>query len=420
MTVRQVAYFSAGYPRVTDAFITREMTGVEACGIAVHSFAVRAPGDDKITGPEQQAERDRTTYLLGRNPADYPRALAAAARRWPRGFASASKLARETRRVGVEGGVRQGAYLVEAAVLALELADRGIDHLHNHFADSSCTVAMLASEICGIPFSFTIHGPAIFFEPAEWSLDHKLARAEFVAAISAFAKSQLSIYGDPDHWDRIHIVHCGVEDLQPMEAERDESRLELLFVGRLEPVKGIAVLFDAVASMVAAGTNVRLTVAGDGSIRSRLETRAAELRLGDAVRFVGYRSQPQIRQHLAESDALVLPSFNEGVPVALMEAMSQERAVVATSVGGVTELVKDGENGLVVRPGDPDELARALTVLARDPELRRRMGVEGRRFVRAEFDSLTEARRLVTLFRDAPSQRGVLRPEPAPLAADHT
>lgn len=410
MAVKTVAYLSGGYPRVTDAFITREIAGVEACGITVERFAVRAPDDDKMTGPEQRRERDLTTYLLGGSKAELATPVVRAAIRSPKRFVSAAKLALHTRRVGVEGSVRHVAYFVEAAVLAGHLRARKVDHLHNHFSDSSCTVAMLASELSGVPYSFTIHGPAIFFEPREWSLETKMNTVAFCAAISAFAKAQASIYCDPSRWDLIHVVHCGVDDLRPAADERDPERLELLFVGRLEPVKGIAVLLESVGKLVAAGRNVRLTVAGDGALRSDLERRAASL--GDAVRFVGYRSQPEIRQHLAESDALVLPSFAEGVPVSLMEAMSQERAVVATSVGGVTELVKHGVNGLVVHPGDPIALADALTTLADDPELRRTMGLAGRETVRADFDSATEARRLVALFRDPEGTRGIVRPDP--------
>lgn len=416
MTVQKVAYLSAGYPRVTDAFITREIAGVEACGITVERFAVRAPDDDKMTGPDQRRERDLTTYLLDRPKGDFVTAVAKAFARSPKRFVSAARLALFTRRVGIEGSVRHLAYFVEAAVLAGLLREREVDHLHNHFSDSSCTVAMLASELSGVPYSFTIHGPAIFFEPREWSLETKMNTVAFCAAISTFAKAQASIYCDPSRWDRIHVVHCGVDDLRPAATDdRDPSRLELLFVGRLEPVKGILVLLEAIGRLVAAGRNVRLTVAGDGALRSDLERRAAALGLGDAVRFVGYRSQPEIREHLAASDALVLPSFAEGVPVSLMEAMSQERAVVATSVGGVTELVRHGVNGLVVHPGDPVALAEALSTLADDPELRRTMGLAGRETVRAEFDSATEARRLVALFRDPEGTRGIVRPEPVAL-----
>lgn len=416
MAVKTVAYLSGGYPRVTDAFITREIAGVESCGIKVERFAVRAPDDDKMTGPEQRRERELTTYLLDRSKAAYAKAVVEALVRSPPRFVSAVRLALFTRRVGVEGSIRQVAYFVEAAVLAGLMKQRKVDHLHNHFSDASCTVAMLASVLVGLPYSFTIHGPAIFFEPREWSLETKMNTVTFCAAISTFAKAQASIYCDPSRWDLIHVVHCGVDDLRPADTDdRDPSRLELLFVGRLEPVKGILVLLEAVGKLVAAGRSVRLTVAGDGALRNDLEQRADGLGLGNAVRFVGYRSQPEIREHLAESDALVLPSFAEGVPVSLMEAMSQERAVVATSVGGVTELVHHGVNGLVVHPGDPVALAEALTTLADDPELRHAMGVAGRETVRSEFDSATEARRLVALFRDPDAARGVVRPEPVPL-----
>jgi glycosyltransferase involved in cell wall biosynthesis len=411
-----VAYMGSGYPRVTDAFITREIAGVEACGITVERFAIRAPAEDKITGPDQRRERDLTTYLLGGSKPAMAIAVAKVAIRSPRRFMSSVKLALATRRAGIDGSLRHLAYFVEAAVLAGHMRQRKVDHLHNHFCENPCTVSMLASEMTGIPYSFTIHGPAIFFGPVEWALETKMNHVTFSVAISMFAKSQASIYCDPSRWDTIHVVHCGVEDLQASETdERDPARLELLYVGRLEPVKGVPVLFDAVRQLVDSGRNVRLTVVGNGALREDLERRTDGLGLGDAIRFVGYRSQPEIRQHLAESDALVLPSFAEGVPVSLMEAMSQERAVVATSVGGVTELVKHGVNGLVVTPGDPLALAEALMTLADDVDLRHAMGVAGRATVRAEFDSATEARRLVALFRDPEGTRGIVRPNPVAL-----
>lgn len=408
-----VAYLTGEYPRATDTFIQREIAAVEACGVAVERFAVRRPGTEHQVGPEQALERDRTTYLLEQPKGAMARALAAAWRRSPAGFARAVRLAVATRRLGAKGAFRQVAYFVEAATLAEELRARGVDHLHNHFADSSCTVAMLASELSGVPFSFTLHGPGIFFEANEWHLGTKLERAAFCAAISNFARSQASLFCDPSVWPRIRIVHCGVGDPAasgggvgevgapaPTEdvGQVGGRPVELLFVGRLDQVKGVLVLFDAVAGLVAEGRDVRLTLVGDGPQRADLERRTKELGLGARVEFAGYRSQAEVQEHLAAADVFVLPSFAEGVPVSLMEAMARATPVVATNVGGVTELVRDGVNGLVVAPGDVDALAAAIARLESDASLRAAMGADGERTVRAEFDSVTEASRLVGLF----------------------
>ncbi|MFN8051767.1 MAG: glycosyltransferase family 4 protein [Acidimicrobiales bacterium] len=411
-----VGYLTGGYPRVTDSFIRREIHGVEDCGIRVERFAVRRPDDRSMVSDAQRRERELTTYLLGRGPAEYARALTRAARRSPRRFAAAAALAARTRRLGASGSFRQLAYFVEAAVLADLMTERGVDHLHDHFADASCTVAMLASALSGIPYSFTIHGPAIFFEPHLWHLDAKLRTATFCAAISSFARSQASLFCEPETWDRLHVVHCGVDptDTSPAVERTDGRPVELLFVGRLEPVKGLLVLLDAVHRLVRDGDDVHLTIVGDGAERGDIEARTAELGLAAAVRFAGYRSDAEVRDHLAAADVFVLPSFAEGVPISLMEALAQEVVVVATNVGGVTELVRHDENGLVVPPGDADALAAALRTLAHDGDLRTRLGAAGARRVRAEFDSAVEARRLVALIRDPDGLRGVVRPEPVP------
>jgi len=413
----KVAYLTGEYPRATDTFIQREILAVERCGVDVERFAVRRPGDEHMVGERQRSERDLTTYLLEQPSSSYAGVLARAFRRSPRRFLGALRLAVRTRRLGPRGAAKQGAYFVEAAVLAELMAERDVDHLHNHFADSSCTVAMLASELSGTTYSFTLHGPAIFFEPNEWHLGTKLETAAFCATISNFARSQACLFSPSEVWPRIRIVHCGVDEAEPADTTASDGPCQLLFVGRLDAVKGVVVLFDAVASLIAAGNDLHLTLVGDGPQRSELERRSVELGIASSVTFAGYRNQEQVQQHLRESDVFVLPSFAEGVPVSLMEAMAMSLPVVATNVGGVTELVRDGRNGKVVAPGDAVALEAAIAELAADPDLRRRLGEVGCATVRADFDSLTEARRLVTLFGDPASPSpGMVRPTPAPLA----
>lgn len=409
----RVAYLTGEYPRATDAWIQREVGALRDRGVVVDTFAVRRPGDEHLVGPEQRAERARTTYLFDhlRSPgllAAHGRLLAAS----PRRYVAALRLAAATRRAGLRGSLYQLAYFAEAGVLADEVRRRHIPHLHNHFGDSSCTVAMLAAELGGKTFSFTLHGPGIFFEPHTWRLDEKLRRAAFCACISYFCRSQAAIFADPDDLDRLHIVHCGVDpaSLEPVAHEGEGSRL--LFVGRLTEVKGLAVLLESMRTIMKAHPGARLTVVGDGPERDRFEALARELGLDGSVEFVGYRSQHEVAEHLADTDVFVLPSYAEGVPVTLMEALGSAVPVVATQVGGVSELVADGHNGFIVKPGDPDELGDRLVALLADAELRQRFGTAGRRTVEADFANATEAARLETLFRNTVS--GVptaLRPE---------
>lgn len=415
--VVRVAYLTGEYPRATDGWIQREIAALRDHGVVVDSFAVRRPGDEHLVGPEQRLERSRTTYLYEQLRS--PRTALVHLRhliRSPRRYAEGLRVMWRTKRPGVIGGIYQLAYFAEAGLLADEIRRRGIPHLHNHLGDSSCSVAMLASTLGGFSYSFTLHGPAIFFEPYTWRLDEKIARAAFCACISYFSRSQAAIFASPDHLDRLHIVHCGIvpETFRPVEHAGTGQRL--LFVGRLAELKGLAVLLEAMVPVLLDFPGVRLTVVGDGPQRARFESLARRLGIGESVRFTGYRSQSEVAEHLSETDVFVLPSYAEGVPVTLMEASASSVPVVATRVGGIGELVEDGVSGYLVRPGDPDELADRLKRLIADADLRRRLGAAGRAKVEAEFTNRDESARLRTLFANAIAGRpSPLRPplEPA-------
>ncbi|MFW2542732.1 glycosyltransferase family 4 protein [Primorskyibacter sp. 2E107] len=390
MTLPKLAYLTGEYPRASDTFIQREVAALRALGHEVLTCSIRTTGAEHLVGPEQRAEHQGTVKVL--DACKSPLRLLKAHGRWlraPSRYFRALKLAWQTAPKGVKGRVYNLIYFAEAGVLADELANRGVQHLHNHIAKASCTVAMLASALCGIPYSFTIHGPDIFFEPHHWRIDEKAARAAFVVCISDFCRSQLMCFADQAHWDRFHIVHCGVEPDRYGTAAHDGARL--LFVGRLAAVKGLPVLLEALKALPG---DWRLTVIGDGPDRAALEAQAK----GMPVDFLGYKSQSEVADVLANTDVFVLPSFAEGVPVVLMEAMASGVPVVTTRIAGVPELVADGFSGRLVPPGDAAQLGAALTALLSDPDMRRRMGRAGQGTVREDFNIQTEAARLSRLF----------------------
>jgi colanic acid/amylovoran biosynthesis glycosyltransferase len=412
----RVAYLTGEYPRATDTWIQREIASLRAQGVTVDGFAVRRPGREHLVGPEQEGETGRTTYLYPQlRTMGLPLAHLGLAVRSPRRYLGALRLAWQTRRPGVHGTAYQLVYLLEAGILAAAVRRRRIRHLHNHFGDSSCTVAMLAAELGGFTFSFTLHGPGIFFEAHTWRLDEKFRRAAFVACISWFCRSQAAIFAPPDCLDRLHIIHCGVQpDALDRRSHGDDGH-ELLFVGRLAEVKGVAVLLEALAEVAKVHPDVHLTLVGDGPERDRFEQLVGQRGIDDLVTFAGYRSQGEVARHLAETDVFVLPSFAEGVPVTLMEALGAAVPVVATQVGGVSELVDQGVNGFVVRPGDPEPLARRLIELLGDPGLRQRFGDAGRALVTTDFANPTEAARLRALFANTLAELpSPIRPEPLP------
>ena len=412
-----IVYLTGTYPAVSHTFIQREVAALRAQGWEIHTCSVRrAP--DKDINHDQQDELASTFFVLeaAKSPAHLMSCLWDQIRRSPGATWRALRLAWRIRAPGSRAALWQLFYFLEAVVLARHLRSVGARHLHNHFVDSSCTVAMLTSELTGIPFSFTLHGPTELFEPGLWALDEKVARAAFSAHISHFARSQAMLFSDPAHWDRMRIVHCGI-DPERYGTEKSSARAgkRLVFVGRLAAVKGVAILLDAFAKIHREHPDATLTLVGDGPERADLEARAQALDLSQHITFTGYLGQEDVAKTLDASDLLILPSFAEGVPVVLMEAMATRLPVIASRVAGVQELVEDGISGYVLPPGDTDTLAVALDRLLSDPTLCTEMGAAGRARVEADFDIAKEAAWLGTLF--ASSLDGTLpkslRPDPS-------
>ena len=396
-----IAYMTGEYPRATDTFIQREVAGLRGNGVHVQTFSIRRPHNKENVGPETEAEKGRTYYVFPPRPAKILAAHARLLYSRPGAYLRALKTALTVRPAGLKPLVWQGAYFVEAGVVADQVCRQGLTHLHNHFSNSSCSVAMLAAEMGGFTFSFTMHGPAEFFEPHYWRIDEKIRRALFVACISHFCRSQAMIFGPQDKWDRMHIVHCGVDPALFAPAAHAGVGTRLLFVGRLAGVKGLPMLLDAVARVKETHPGVRLAVAGDGPDRQRLVDQAKRLGIEANVEFLGYRSQAQVRELLQRTDVFVMGSFAEGVPVVLMEALAAGVPVVATQIAGIPELVEPGVNGLLVPPGDAGSLAAAIGKLVADPALRAEFGRNGRVKVAAEFNIHREAARLGAILTSA-------------------
>jgi colanic acid/amylovoran biosynthesis glycosyltransferase len=397
----RIAYMTGQYPRATDTFIQREVAALRSRGVHVQTFSIRKPASKENVGPEQEAERERTFYVLPPCPwamfTSHLRLLLGNPGRYFR----ALRTMLTVRPPGLKAFVWQCAYFAEAGIVARRVRELGIVHLHNHFSNSSCSVAMLAAEMGGFTFSFTMHGPAEFYEPKYWRIDEKTRRALFVACISHFCRSQAMVFAPQEKWDRLHIVHCGVDPALFQPRRHAGRGSQLLFVGRLAGVKGLPILLEALAKLKERHPDIHLNVAGDGPDRARLEEQARRLGVADNVTFLGYQSQQQIRELLARTDVFVMTSFAEGVPVVLMEAMAAEVAVVATRIAGIPELVEDGVSGLLVPPADAAAVVGGVEELLNDSALRSQFGQAGRQKVEQEFNISTESERLCRVLTSA-------------------
>ncbi len=390
-----IAYLVNQYPKTSHAWIRREIRALEAKGFRIERFSVRRVREE-LVDPDDRVEAQRTHFLLEQGPLGLAGAVLSTGLRDPRRFARAFALAFRQGWRSPRGLAVHFVYLAEACLLLRELRARGSRHLHAHFASNSATVALLTHALGGPPYSFTFHGPEIFEFPAFEALRAKIHGAAFAVAISHHGRSTLMRWSDPVHWPRIHLVHCGIDRSfldHPATPLPDVRRL--VCVARLDPVKGHFVLLDALARLMAQGHGFELALVGGGALEADVRRRAAELGLGDRVRFLGWLDGAGVRREILAARLMVLPSFDEGLPVVFMESYALRRAVVSTFIAGIPELVVPGRSGWVVPAGSVDHLVDALraALQANDGELAE-LAERGRAQVVAEHDIDGEARKL--------------------------
>ena len=399
----RIGYFINQYPKVSHSFIRREILALERLGAVVERMALRG-WKDHVVDAEDVAEQAKTFYVLQRGVAGLIRAVLVQVLRDPLASFKAMAQAVRMSRGSDRPLVYHLAYLAEACSLLAHLRFQPVQHVHAHFGTNSAEVVVLARIMGGPPYSFTVHGPEEFDSPASLHLKDKIERAAFVVAISSYGRSQLYRWIGHEHWKRIQVVHCGLDKgfHESAESAPVADTPRLVCVGRLCEQKGQLILLEAVRQLGERGVCFELVLAGDGEMRSELERQISVYGLQEQVRITGWISSQQVRVELQAARAMVLPSFAEGLPVVIMEAMALERPVVSTTVAGIPELVRQGVDGWLVAAGDVDALAETLAqVLKADISSLREMGRQGRERVTARHDIDVEAAKLLRLFKES-------------------
>ena len=413
---RKLAYLVSQYPATSHTFIQREITALREAGVSVDTFSIRAPSEAEREAEGDRLEYEQTHYVLPPRPLRLARAHGRAIAREPRRYLRTFRDALSHRVPGARAAVWSVFHFAEAIALADELDARGVDHLHNHFANSGANVGYLASRFLGIDWSLTLHGISEFDYPAGPLLAEKITRAAFVACVTHFGRAQAMRLVDPEHWSKLFVARCGL-DLVDLErgatstpVPRKERELRVVTVGRLSPEKGLAGLLEAFAAL---DLDVELRIVGDGPERDALENQVRTLGIADRVTFVGRVPSSAVIAELLYADVFAMASFMEGLPVVLMEALAMEVPVIAPRVAGIPELVEHGVSGLLFAPGHWNELGEQLERLLGDEALRRRLALEGKRRVEAEFDIHRAIEPLLARFGASASPPGADRNAPA-------
>jgi glycosyltransferase involved in cell wall biosynthesis len=393
----KIAYFVNHYPKVSHSFIRREILALERRGFEVQRLALHG-WKDPLPDAEDQAELARTRYVLRQGAIGLLlpmlRVLVSSPIRLLRALRKAWRMSASSQRAWPY----HMAYVAEACRILPWLRSAGARHIHAHFGGNSTEVVMYARMLGGPPYSFTVHGPAEFQAPM--GLGDKVHGAAFAVAISSFGRSQMYVHCAYEDWSKIKVVHCGLERAYvDGAAPVPGAARRLVCVGRLCREKGQLLLIEAVARLRDQGTGVELVLAGDGEMRREAEQLIAHYQLGQQIRITGWISSSEVKKEILAARALVLPTFDEGLPVVLMEALALCRPVITTYVAGIPELVRAGENGWLIPAGSVDELVGALAAcLAASPDELLGMGIAGRERVRARHSIDTEAQKLLELF----------------------
>jgi len=397
----KLGYLVSQYPALSHTFVLREVRALRSCGIEVCVVSVRRCDRSTAKLSTDEAEEAMQTFsVLG---AGYLHAIIAnlcILCRHPlgylRGLLYAWSLSRGTPRLVL----MYTFYFLEAVVAGNYFERQQVRNIHTHF---SSTVLLILARIFCVRYSLTVHGSGEFVDVIGFHLAEKVAGATFVATVAQYGMSQVLNASEAAHWHKVVVLPLGVD----VDAYRPKSSprrapgepFRLLSVGRLSAPKGYPILIEAVALLRGRGRNVRLTLVGEGPLRTALEGQIAVRGLGDLIYLAGACNHDRVVSFYDSSDAFVLSSFLEGVPVVLMEAMAMELPCVATWITGIPEIIETDVEGLLVPPASASAIADAVTRLMEDPEGARRLGIAARRKVLAKYHLGRNVERLAQEFR---------------------
>ena len=370
----------------------REVRRLRELGFRIQAASVRPPDRpfEKLT-PVEREEARSTFYIKTCGSGGVLRAHWATLFSRPAGYFRGLFCALGTGRSGI-------LYFLEAVIAGHWMTRQRLSHVHCHY---SSTVGLIATRIFPITMSITFHGQAEFVDPEGFQLAAKIRASLFCRAISFYGRSQMLRVAGYRDWPKIEVAFLGVDprEFAPRPFRDAPDPFQIACVGQLAPVKGHHLLLAAMELLVREGRRVRLRIAGDGPDRPSLEQDLAGRGLAGHVAMEGYLNQDKLRELYAESDVLALPSFAEGIPVVLMEAMAMEIPCVASWITGIPEIIQHETDGLLTPPGDHEALARAIARLMDDPELRRGLGQRARQRILQKFDLQRNTENLAAVFR---------------------
>ena len=346
------------YPMTSTTFIRQEIEALEETGVEVQRYAVRR-WSGTLVDIRDVAEAERTRYLLTENVRNLILATIKELFINPRGFCRGCILG--VRLLLSHGQfVKLVAYVMQAVFFRQLARVKCVDHVHTHFSTNATVVAMLSRVMGGPSYSFTVHGPDEFDGLERNGFGLKISHASFVIAISDYCKNQLLGFTPDDQRGKLLIARCGLRiDEFEFKGNVVADNHTLVCVGRLCPQKGQILIAAAVAALRPEFPNLKVMLVGDGESRRDVEASIEKYDVRDMVQIRGWLPNPEVLAMVAASRALLLPSYSEGLPIVIMEALALGRPVISTTIAGIPELVDD-TCGWLFPPGDSSALIASM------------------------------------------------------------
>lgn len=392
----RLAYITDVFPAVSLTFIYLELKKLRQLQMDIDFYAVWK-WREQIKSQEAQLLSNETTYLSPPSVTHLIRAHCYYLYRASDHYFENLRLCsvpQPSRRLRC----RAFYNFVLAPYFARILEKRGTSHIHAHFASGAATTAMMASNLLKIGFSFTVHGGDVLIEKS--LLNEKLKRAKFAIAVSEYNKQQLMLEAPGVDSDKVKVIHCGVDpdSFYPV-CHIDRGLPVFLAVGSLVEEKGHAYLIEACAVLAISCIDFRCIIIGEGPKRQDLEQLILHHRLEGKVHLAGAIPHERIQVYFDRADIIVHPSISEGIPVALMEAMSKRLPVIATRITGIPELIRHGEEGILVPPENVPELVEAMKRLLNHKRLRTQLGKNARQKIVNNFNLEINTYKIKRLFQ---------------------
>jgi len=397
----KLGYIVSRFPHLPETFILREMVELERQGWSISLYPLISQSQPVIH-PDALAWMRRANKAAFFAPVVWTANAKALFRSPGRYLFTWAKMVRYN--LPNANLLIRGLILFPKAVwMAGQMEKEGIGHIHSHYATHPALAAWIIHQLTGIGYSVTIHAHDIFVRRE--MLAQKMRDAAFIVAISDFNREFIS--REVGDWVRskTHVIHCGISpELYKTQKGSGLGVFKLVSIGSLQPYKGQEVLIRACKRLIEAGIPLQCNIIGEGLLREKLEGTIKDCGLEGKVSLIGAVPQEEIARQLPDADCYVQPSIitpsgkMEGIPLALMEAMACGIPVVASNLSGIPELVRPGETGFLVPPGDDAALADQLANIYRDVVAVRPIAQAGRETVRHNFAISTQVLLLASLF----------------------